>query len=271
MIILKYQLREGMINMNLENTKVLTTVEYGSTYQGLSDAHSDKDIMNIVLQPFEDTVFGDIRKGSHHNADNDRFYSAERFVNLLLRGSSDNLLVLCAQLEQAKDSEYNQKVLRVFYERDDAFDELVKANLRTYMMSLKGQLYKIIKRNSTQGFTGKDLLKEVVFMNRLNHVIALKEGRLSKPVTYDTLIKDSTLGVDNQIHYNIATFLPLKRMEYDQLKRYIDVQQYIADRNKWFKIMEAKVEQLDFQDDKFKYEYELKSDLVQYLVEKYQN
>ena len=60
--------------MNLEKCKVLTTSDFGSTFQGLADEYSDVDEFSVVLQPLESSIFGNINDGVKH-VDEHRHYA----------------------------------------------------------------------------------------------------------------------------------------------------------------------------------------------------
>lgn len=70
--------------MNLEKSFLLSTIEFGSTYQGTSDEYSDKDYMSLVVQPLSDTIFRNSEKSSKHTEES-RYYSVERFISLILK------------------------------------------------------------------------------------------------------------------------------------------------------------------------------------------
>lgn len=149
--------------MDLERCKVLTTVEFGSTYQKTSDEYSDKDEMIIVEQPLEDVVFRNHEKAAVHK-DDVRYYSVERFIRLILKGGFDNVLLLCAQLEQAKPSSFNQKVLHEFY-NPEVFETYIRANIKTLVFSVVGQINGLIRNKET--LTGKENVKLHTFLDHL--------------------------------------------------------------------------------------------------------
>ena len=70
--------------MNLEKCVLLSKIEFGNTYQGTADEHSDRDYMSLVVQPLSDTVFRNSEKSSKHTEES-RYYAVERFISLILK------------------------------------------------------------------------------------------------------------------------------------------------------------------------------------------
>ena len=149
--------------MDISKCKELTSIEFGSTYQGTSDEYSDLDLMFIVQQPLEDVIFRNNEKASYHSGDV-RYYSVERFVSLVLKGGFDNILLLCAQLEQAEGSEINKKILHHFYDRS-FFSIFVRSKFKEQVYSVCGQLNKYMNKDH---LTGKENVKAKTFMYHLN-------------------------------------------------------------------------------------------------------
>lgn len=100
--------------MNLAHSKLLTKVEYGSQYQGVSDEHSDHDYMYIVLQDVESFVFFKTNVAKQKNED--KYFTPQKFLDVVLNGSYDGLVMLSAQLSQQSESSFNKEVLSLFHE-----------------------------------------------------------------------------------------------------------------------------------------------------------
>ena len=255
------------MKMNLKETKHLTTVEYGSGFQQLADSESDVDKLNLVLQPFRNTVFKNVQEGSHHDKNNDRFYSVERFVNLVLRGNSDGLLLLSAQLTQARNKEVNLHALRTFYDHPDAFGELLVSRQRAYVRSLLGELSKYLKTNETSDVTGKTWLKEVATVHKLLYAKAVVEGEKQYP-TFKNYVEES----QNTCRLmSVQDILPHKRKSYEELKEVPEYQRYLEqDRPMVKKLATRSSKGFDFANQfhnrPFKYEDELVENLMQFLI-----
>lgn len=255
------------MKMNLKETKHLTTVEYGSGFQQLADSESDVDEMSLVLQPFENTVFKGVQEGTHHDENNDRFYSVERFVHLALRGNSDALLLLSAQLTQARDEEVNNHVFRTFYDYSDAFGELLVSRQREYVHSLLGQLRRYLKTNKNAKMTGKTWLKEVVTAHKLYHVMAVVQDECQKP-TFDNYIEQS----QNTKHLiSVYDVLPYKRYTYEQLEDVPEFKHYMAhERPRVKQLIKRSSHGFDFaqsfHNKIFKYKDEWVENLMQFLI-----
>ncbi|QEM41290.1 hypothetical protein CPT_Maine_041 [Staphylococcus phage Maine] len=170
--------------MNLEKSFLLSTIEFGSTYQGTSDEHSDKDYMSLVVQPLSDTIFRNNEKASKHT-EVSRYYAVERFISLVLKSGFDNVLNLCAQLEQAKNTRFNKTVLDLFYD-DFIFLTYVRANFKPIAYSVIGNINNILKKGE---LTGKDLVKFYTFYNHLEYYNDLLDDLDNLNVSYKDFAK----------------------------------------------------------------------------------
>ncbi|WRW34295.1 nucleotidyltransferase [Staphylococcus phage CF7] len=170
--------------MNLEKSFLLSTIEFGSTYQGTSDEYSDKDYMSLVVQPLSDTIFRNSEKASKHT-EVSRYYAVERFISLILKSGFDNVLNLCAQLEQAENTRFNKTVLDLFYD-DFIFLTYVRANFKTIAYSVIGNINSILKREE---LTGKDLVKFYTFYNHLEYYNDLLDDLDNLNVSYTDFAK----------------------------------------------------------------------------------
>lgn len=169
--------------MDINKCEEISKVEFGSTYQGTSDEHSDRDYMILVKQPLEDVIFRNNEKASHHTEEA-RYYSVERFINLTLKGSYDNILLLCAQLEQAQSCSFNREVLNVFY-NDMMFSSYVKSNIKTLVYSVLGQLNKLMSKTP---LTGKETVKYFMFREHLEKYNSLLDD-FQQTLDYKTFSK----------------------------------------------------------------------------------
>lgn len=181
--------------MNLENCRVLSTVEFGSTYQGTSDKYSDKDLMTLVVQPLQDVVFRNHEKAAVHK-DEVRYYSAERFIRLILKGGYDNVLLLCAQLEQARETKFNIEVLGEFY-NPQVFEAYIRANLKTLVFSVVGQINGLTRNK--KALTGKELVKLHTFIDHLTFYADIVMGK-EADIDYRTFSK--VKSIDESIIQN---------------------------------------------------------------------
>lgn len=170
--------------MNLEKSFLLSTIEFGSTYQGTSDEYSDKDYMSLVVQPLSDTIFRNNEKASKHT-EVSRYYAVERFISLILKSGFDNVLNLCAQLEQAKNTRFNKTVLDLFYD-DFIFLTYVRANFKPITYSVIGNINNILKKEE---LTGKDLVKFYTFYNHLEYYNDLLDDLDNLNVSYTDFAK----------------------------------------------------------------------------------
>ncbi len=157
--------------MNLSSCEIISKVEFGSTFQGTSDEQSDRDYMSLVIQPLEETVFRKTEKATKH-INNDRYYAVERFVSLVMKGSFDNVLLLTAQLKQAKPTSFNQLVLSDFYD-DYIFNIYMWAHIEKYTFSLIGRLNKL--KDCCKN--GKEMVKHETFKFHLERLITFLEGK----------------------------------------------------------------------------------------------
>ncbi|ARM69311.1 hypothetical protein vBSauS24_167 [Staphylococcus phage vB_Sau_S24] len=177
--------------MNLEKCVLLSKIEFGSTYQGTSDEHSDRDYMSLVVQPLSDTVFRNNEKSSKHT-EVSRYYAVERFISLILKSGFDNVLNLCAQLEQAKNTRFNKEVLDLFYD-DFVFLTYVRANFKTLAYSVMGNINSILKKKE---LTGKDLVKFYTFYNHLEYYNELLDDLDNLQVSYKDFAKVKHMPVE---------------------------------------------------------------------------
>ena len=196
--------------MNLEKCRLLTTADFGSTFQGLADEYSDVDEFSVVLQPLESSIFGNIKDGSKH-VDDHRYYALERFVTLVMKGSFDSVLLLVSQLVNCRHSTLNQAVFDVFYKDDDAFHNYVMSRQRRYASSVMGVMNQAKKQQDTKhNEYGKVMVKKVALMNRLYHF--LDTLSVGEKFDFEHFVKPdvplSMLHVDD--------VLPFKRYTYNE-------------------------------------------------------
>lgn len=187
--------------MDITRCKVISEVEFGSTFQGTSDEQSDVDLMRLVVQPLEDVVFRNNQKASHHT-DEARYYAIERFVSLTFKGSFDNVLLLCAQLSQTQSTGFNEYVLSEFY-KQEVFNDYLKANFKALCMSLIGQMNKVISKDE---INGKELLKFLNFEAHLHNLIEFAKSE--REITY----------INFPVNQEAQPFIKYKRLTFDELE-----------------------------------------------------
>lgn len=162
--------------MNLKECKVLSIFEFGSKYQKTDDEFSDSDLMQIVIQPLNDSIFVPLDKGVRHfkNEDGDdvRVYSLEKFLLLSLKGSYDGFISLTAMLNDKSDTKYIFKELL----DDELFTDFVYSKLNYYINSIFGVTYALYKKLNHNP-KGKDYFKFIVALNKLEHALELLDNK----------------------------------------------------------------------------------------------
>ena len=238
--------------MDLSKCKVLSEVEYGSTFQGLADEESDLDKLFLVVQPFKDSIFKDTKNAQIVNEGN-RYYSLEKFTSFLLNGSHDSFLLLAAQLKQADSCLFNQKVLKPLFFDKDGFNLLYQANRKKLCFSLVGEMNKLFNKKNFK-FNGKELLKVINTLNKLEY-----------------FLEKETLTLDEFVnHLNFKESLELmsyKRLEYKDLKEKINFNEILLKERFETLVFNLKSKNWDY--NEFKLENELKSKIIEFLVNEY--
>ena len=238
--------------MDLSKCKVLSEVEYGSTFQGLADEESDLDKLFLVVQPFKDSIFKDTKNAQIVNEGN-RYYSLEKFTSFLLNGSHDSFLLLAAQLKQADSCLFNQKVLKPLFFDKDGFNLLYQANRKKLCFSLVGEMNKLFNKKNFK-FNGKELLKVINTLNKLEY-----------------FLEKETLTLDEFVnHLNFKESLELmsyKRLEYKDLKEKINFNEILLKERFETLVFNLKSKNWDY--NEFKLENELKNKVVEFLVNEY--
>lgn len=246
--------------MDLNKCKVLSTSDFGSTFQGPDDKYSDIDEFSIVLQPLYDSVFKNVKDGSKH-VDEHRYYSLERFINLSLKGSFDSLLLLAAQLVNCRYTSINQVIFKDFYCDDHLFSDLVYSRQKTYANSLMGIINQSInQQDKKHDEYGKVMVKKVAFMNRLHSFIKSLEN--DDAFDFNTFIKpDVNL---NMLH--VDDVLPYKRCTYagwfsddKTIGLYYKIEKDV-------RTIEKLYHSTKLADSEFEYENKLKSKVLEYIV-----
>lgn len=247
--------------MNLEKCKVLTTADFGSTFQGLADEYSDVDEFSVVLQPLESSIFGNINDGVKH-VDEHRHYALERFVTLVMKGSFDSVLLLVSQLVNCRHSTLNQSVFDVFYKDDDAFHNYVMSRQRRYGSSVMGVMNQAKKQQDTKHDEyGKVMVKKVAFMNRLYHF--LNALSTEEKFDFEHFVKPdvplSMLHVDD--------VLPFKRYTYkewfsddDTVSLYYKIERDFRKLERWYHTT-------PLQDSEFEKECVIRKKVVKFIAQ----
>ena len=238
--------------MDLSKCKVLSEVEYGSTFQGLADEESDLDKLFLVVQPFKDSIFKDTKNAQIVNEGN-RYYSLEKFTSFLLNGSHDSFLLLAAQLKQADSCLFNQKVLKPLFFDKDGFNLLYQANRKKLCFSLVGEMNKLFNKKNFK-FNGKELLKVINTLNKLEY-----------------FLEKETLTLDEFVnHLNFKESLELmsyKRLEYKDLKEKINFNKLLLKER--FETLVFNLKSKNWEHGEFMLENELKNKVVEFLVNEY--
>ena len=241
--------------MNLENCELLTHFEFGSTYQGTSDSQSDKDICNIVYQPLQDTIFRNSEKSGSKHKNEQRYYSLERFITIVLKGSFDSALLFSALLNDNKlTSQY--LITSIFHSNDyltkrKVFDTYIKANIKSYAYSLIGNMNTVNKSNKT----GKDYVKFETFKEHLSKVINLLENDLTTEINYKDFCK-----------VDLGSKLSYKRKDYV----YFDMESEI-DLDSVRKLLGQNKDNIKkYQKEWYNLEYDIKEQVANYLSSKQQ-
>lgn len=238
--------------MDLSKCKVLSEVEYGSTFQGLADEESDLDKLFLVIQPFKDSIFKDTKNAQIVNEGN-RYYSLEKFTSFLLNGSHDSFLLLAAQLKQADSCLFNQQVLKPLFFDKGGFNLLYQANRKKLCFSLVGEMNKLFNKKNFK-FNGKELLKVINTLNKLEY-----------------FLEKETLTLDEFVnHLNFKESLelmPYKRLEYKDLKEKINFNEILLKER--FETLVFNLKSKNWEHNEFMLENELKNKVVEFLVNEY--
>lgn len=246
--------------MDLNECKVLSTADFGSTFQGLDDKYLDVDEFSIVLQPLYNSVFANVKDGSKH-VEEHRYYSIERFINLSLKGSFDSLLLLASQLVNCRYTSINQAIFQDFYCNENLFSDLVYSRQKTYANSLMGVINQSINQQDKKPEEyGKTMVNKVAFMNRLHSF--LKSIENDEVFDFNTFVKpDVNL---NMLH--VDDVLPYKRYTYADwffgektLGIYYKIEKDVRTIEKLYH--STKLNNLEFE-----YDNKLKSKVLEYIV-----
>lgn len=253
--------------MNLAHSKLLTKVEYGSQYQGVNDEYSDHDYMFVVLQDIESFMFSktDVAKEKNEN----KYFTPQKFVSVVLNGSYDGLVMLSAQLSQQSDSLFNKEVLSLFNEQKivDDYYLTVKPKL---MMSLCGQFNNFYQKyKNKQQLSAKKLLHMVLCYTRAMYFNNMFETQ-TRYASLEDVVKLSTNVTDPYVQF----FVKHKRYENfdklanefknefnDDLSNYLD--QMDRDMKEFYEQYKTKKMK------KFKYEQTLKQKLSHFVLSQY--
>ena len=253
--------------MNLKHSKVLTKVEYGSQYQGVSDEHSDHDYMYIVLQDVESFVFSKTNVAKQKNED--KYFTPQKFLDVVLNGSYDGLVMLSAQLSQQSESSFNKEVLNVF-NRQKVVNDYYLAVKPKLMMSLCGQFNNFYQKyKNRQQLSAKKLLHMVLCYTRSMYFNDMFKTQ-TRYASLEDVVKLSTNVTDPYVQF----FVKHKRYENfdklanefknefnDDLSNYLD--QMDRDMKEFYEQYKTKKMK------KFKYEQTLKQKLSHFVLSQY--
>lgn len=248
--------------MNLENCKVLSTADFGSTFQGLDDKYSDVDKFSVVAQPLEMSIFSNIKDGTRHVGSH-HYYALERFVSLIMQGSFDSFLLLSSQLQNCRYAPVNQHVLDDFYKDKDVFHQLVMSRQKRYASSLMSVMKRCLyEQDKSPEKYGKTIVKKVAFMNRLYAFISTLE-KVEK-FDYKTFVKPDV----HLTMLHVDDVLPYKRYTYKQWfndDRAVGLYYKIE---KDFRKLEKMYHSIKLKDSTFKKEDRLRNKTIKFLISK---
>lgn len=259
--------------MNTEKLKRISESDYGSTYQGLADEYSDIDTFALVQLPLKDGLFHDMKKQSTQDAEGRTLLTPQRLIQLGLKGSIHSLIMLSAQLKQHDEELSMRTLFKTFYEKGNTFSDLLMARKGTLIRSLFGILNKDLDRlNKAQNnheLTGKQVLQVCVDINRISILMVYYEGELNINLNYDNFIHDITFLECEYKPYELKPFIEIKRMKQDELLQHDMIQHFFETKDTIIKQLENRFgnHKQFYKDDKFEHESDIKSDIVEYLVE----
>lgn len=127
---------------SLKNNEVLAEFEYGSRFKNVNDQYSDYDKCYIVRQPLVEALFNIADKQSKVY-DEDRYYTAEKFIMNSSHGTSDSTLLLTAFMTQAKNTELAKAVFAPLYD-PQVFAEFLANHYILLVRSSLGQYQKYL-------------------------------------------------------------------------------------------------------------------------------
>lgn len=240
--------------MDINRCEIISEVEFGSTFQGTSDEYSDVDLMRLVVQPLEDVVFRNNQKASHHT-DEARYYSVERFISLTFKGSFDNVLLLCAQLVQTKDTNFYKKVLVPL---ENVFEPYLKSNFKTLTLSLIGQMNKVIRNK--EEINGKELLKFTNFHLHLIRLLKFAEGK--EKITYENFANLDNETIKDRIKYKRYSF---KELNQDGLFYELTGWNTLKELQDWYDDWSSNIVDLIHDLDKFEADKEFMKNIESYV------
>ena len=256
--------------MNLAHSKVLTKVEYGSRYQGVSDEHSDHDYMFVVLQDPESFVFSKTNVAKQR--DENKYFTPQKFLDVVLNGSYDGLVMLSAQMSQQSESLFNKEVLNVF-NRQKIVNEYYLNVKPQLMMSLCGQFNNFYQKyKNNQRLSAKKLLHVVLCYTRAKYVNATftKDNKELGKVTLKDVVQLSTNANDQYVQF----FVNHKR--YEDFNKLANEFKLEFNNNLSDYLTQLDDEMREFYNqyksqkrNHFKYTQKLKKDLAQFVLSQY--
>ena len=256
--------------MNLAHSKVLTKVEYGSQYQGVSDKHSDHDYMYVVLQDVESFVFS--KTNVAKQKDENKYFTPQKFLDVVLNGSYDGLVMLSAQMSQQSESLFNKEVLNVF-NRQKVVNEYYLNVKPQLMMSLCGQFNNFYQKyKNNQRLSAKKLLHVVLCYTRAKYVNTTftNDNKELGKVALKDVVQLSTNPSDQFVQF----FVKHKRRDnFDELANEFK-DEFNNDLFNYLKQLDDEMREFynQYKSQKrnhFKYTQKLKKDLAQFVLSQY--
>lgn len=184
----------------------ISTVEIGSTSQGLSDNYSDKDHMTLFNLTSEQLVFQNNKMHSAADANDGqhRYYTPQFFYKMITQKGLDGLIILSAQLNQASQTDFNKVALKSFDDEKFVRRYMLSIN-KNVVMSLNGLFYNNYKKYlKSQEINGKMLVDIASAMSRLKYFYEL--DCLKGDYNIYSIIVDST-----RYDGYVEKFMPYKR------------------------------------------------------------
>lgn len=254
--------------MNLDQTTLISEVEYGSRFQGLHDIHSDSDRMGIVMLNKKDFVFGVKKEAAERNQN--KYFTLPKFTSIILKGSYDSLIMLSSQFVQSKHDDLNY-VLDLFSDKV-VFDQYCDLNLKQLVLSQCGEFNKLTKgQNRFNELNGKQILK--LHVNKTRALFFDQKQYLNDNVSLNNVIQMSS----STQHFDRKTQFFVNHKRENSFKQLSNAYKNEFDENLNEYLLECKTI-LDELYNKYKshkivefqYEKEFKSRVVQFMINYYQ-
>lgn len=183
----------------------IITVDYGSTFQGTSNSQSDIDYMTLYSKSLINTLLKQSNSGNSTDSQGNRHIPLDNFINMVLKGSTDAVTLLCAVLTQGEDDEEVQQIFNVFYKYPDTFHSYIMSVATQYVKSNLGIIASSIYKKDVRKMKVKDVLTEIVASQKVGY---LSNGIINNDTfNYCTFVKDSVFTERTQDTTSLLNFL----------------------------------------------------------------